>query len=294
MSYPGGQQFDPYSGESVPHQYGGGSTYRGLGAFDEPPRPNRKPIVLAVVAVLVIAGAAVGAYFLSTSDGGENPQANRPPVQTSSSAPPSTSSSPPGTETSAPADLKADPVVDGWQVAISPKEAVAYDVSDDWSVESPGTLTGFEDGNGRRVIMHGVSTYRSDFCKADDGSYRGQAGFMTAGDADPKKVPAVAVKLWATAAAELPKDSDKVQAGAVKPVDIEGGQQAWMSTTTVRKPAKSVCAPDVLKVTAVAFVPREGGDTALFIMHADADVDDELPAAEAQKVIGSLRSTGSD
>lgn len=302
MSYPGGEQFDPYSGEPVPHQYGGepvhqyggGSTYRGLGAFDEPPRPNRKPLVLAVVAVLVVAGAAVGAYFLSASgdDDGENPQAVPPPVRTSSSAPPSTSSSQP--ETTTPTDLKADPVVDGWQVAISPKEAVAYDVSDDWTVESPDTLTGFEDGNGRQVIMHGVSTYRSDFCKADDGSYRGEAGFMTAGDADPKKVPAVAVKLWATAAAELPKDSDKVQAGAVKPVDIEGGQQAWMSTTTVRNPVKSVCAPDVLKVTAVAFVPREGGDTALFIMHTDTDVDDELPAADAQKVIGSLRPTGSD
>jgi hypothetical protein len=40
----------------------------------------------------------------------------------------------------------------------------------------------------------------------------------------------------------------------------------------------------------VAFVPRKGGDTALFVMHSDEGVDDALPPAEAKKIIGSLRA----
>lgn len=181
-------------------------------------------------------------------------------------------------------------MVPGWQPVLSQKEGAIFDVPDDWTVESPGTLTGFEDGAGRKVIMHGVATYRDGFCKNAANSYRGGAGFMTAGDADPKKVPQIAAKLWATAAGELPEDSPKVTSSAPKRVTIAGGQDAWMSTAVVKNPVKSECPPPSLKVTAVAFVPREGGDTALFIMHTDEGVEDPLPPAEAKKIIDSLRA----
>jgi len=294
MSYPGGpHQYDPYSGQSVPHDYGA-SAYRGLGAYDpEPPRRNRTPVVLAVVAALVLlgGGGAAGYFLTSGSDEPDDRSQQVPPTSTTSSSavPSSTSSSPPTTSRTK-RFAKVEPVVPGWQPVLSQKEGAIFDVPDDWTVESPDTLTGFEDGSGRQVIMHGVATYREGFCKKAANSYRGGAGFMTAGDADPKKVPQIAAKLWATAAGELPEDSPKVTASAPMRVLIQGGQDAWLSTAVVKNPVKSECAPPSLKVTAVAFVPRKGGDTALFVMHTDEGVDDALPPAEAKKIIGSLRA----
>ncbi|MGH3467095.1 MAG: hypothetical protein ACRDQF_05110, partial [Thermocrispum sp.] len=166
MSYPGGQQFDPYSGQSVPHQYGGGSTYRGLGAFDEPPRRSRKPIVLGVVAALITVGLGFGAYYLVSDDTDRSKQSQQQtpaPPASGSSAPPS-SGSPESSGTSTRGGTKTAPVVEGWQVVASSKDGAAFDVSQDWEVETPDTLTGFENGDGVRSIMHSVATYRSGFC----------------------------------------------------------------------------------------------------------------------------------
>lgn len=298
MSYPGGQQYDPYSGQPVPPEYGQQpqqSAYRGLGAYDEPPPPrSRTPIVLAVVAaLLLLGGAGVGVYFLTRDVDGSDSDALTPPTPqtstTSSSAPPSSSTSSPSTS-STKRYTEVEPYVAGWQPVVGPREGAAFDVPDGWTIETPDTLAGFEDGNGRQVLMHSTATYREGECK--EGSYRGGAGFMTAGEADPKEAPQVVAKMWATAAGELPEDSPKVTATAPKRVTIADGKYAWLSTATVKDPVKSECAPPSLKVIAVGFTPSSGGKTAMFVMHLDTDVDDELPAADAKKIIGSLRAVG--
>ncbi|WP_028850302.1 hypothetical protein [Thermocrispum municipale] len=300
MSYPGGEH-DPYSGQPVPHYYGGGSTYQGLGAFDQPPRRPRTPLIIGVVTAIVLVAGGVGVYFLAT--GGEDEPQNVA-TESSTSAPPSTTSQSPitSTESSPPPDdppsggesSNLKPVVAGWKAVFSAREGAAFDVSKNWTVEPPDALAGFEDKTGLRVVMHGIATYRDGFCSGKPNSNRGRAGFMTAKDLDPAKITATAAKLWATAAMELPEDSPKVKPTPIRTITTHDGKQAWTSTATAKASTGDKCSSDEVKVTAVAFKPHAEGDTALFILYHDTGVKDELPADEAKKIIDSLRAVGGD
>src|SRR5690606_15788909 len=160
MTYPGGEH-DPYSGQPVPHYYGSGSTYQGLGAFEQPPRRSRTALVAGVVTALVLAGGGAAAYFLTTG-GDESPEAApatstsaAPTTAQSSSPPPTSSLAPPTTQSAGSSRVKA--VVEGWAPVFSAREGAAFDVSEDWTVEDPGVIAGFEDDSGIRTAMHGVA-----------------------------------------------------------------------------------------------------------------------------------------
>ncbi|MFO7191843.1 MULTISPECIES: hypothetical protein [Thermocrispum] len=294
MTYPGGEH-DPYSGQPVPHYYGSGSTYQGLGAFEQPPRRSRTALVAGVVTALVLAGGGAAAYFLTTG-GDESPEAApatstsaAPTTAQSSSPPPTSSLAPPTTQSAGSSRVKA--VVEGWAPVFSAREGAAFDVSEDWTVEDPGVIAGFEDDSGIRTAMHGVATYRDGFCAEEKNSNRGRAGFMSVEKLDPKKVARAAAKMWATAAMELPEDSPKVKPTPAQEVEIHGGKRAWLSTATVDNPEDGPCQGEGVKVTTVAFQARPGGLTVVFVLYHDTGVDDELPEDEARRIIGSLRVT---
>ncbi|OLR94099.1 hypothetical protein BJP25_09760 [Actinokineospora bangkokensis] len=300
---------DPNTGQPVPYQQPGypqggypqqQGGYQGFGMYQQPPgqppRKSRTPWVIAAVVVLVLAIGGVGALIYFNQD--EDQPVAGPP--TSSSAPtsapstqkststskkPSTSSTPTQVE-----DILVDSVVTGWQGVLSYKENVAYDVPKDWVVETPGTIVGFEDNNGKPVaVMHGVTTYKEDACTSVKGSYRGHAGFVTAGTTEPERAATNGVKLFADAAALNPDGTTApVQAEAAKPTKVNAGKvDAFIATAvlTVNQPGE--CPSPSVLFTAVAF--KNGANTALFMMYQDQGVSDALPTESAEKIVQSIR-----
>lgn len=317
MSYPGGPHnqgnVDPFSGEPIPHQYPGtnpgygaappyeqgqfNSSYQGFGAYSpqKPPRGKGPIILVAVLALVVLAGSGVTAFVLlgddedparTSSAGSASPTASGPSASDTATS----ASSAPATSATGERDVNVDAVTPGWQGVLSPKENVAYDVPDEWEPESEGTVAGFEDESGPRTIMHGVSTYLEDACPKVNGSSRGKVGFMTAGDIAPEKAARAGVILWGEAAAELPEKSGEVEPSAVRDVPIAGGKiTAKSSSAVVDLPKGQECPAPKMKITTVAFTPVQGGDTALFIVHTDVGVRGELDDDTAKKIIASLR-----
>ncbi len=178
----------------------------------------------------------------------------------------------------------------GFQGVLSYKENVAYDVPADWKVETPGTLVGYEDNDGKPVaIMHGVSTYEPDACPDVSGSNRGNVGFETAGTVAPADAAPAGAKVFADGAA-LDDDGSSAPVTTTAPVDVKvdhGTIAATMATATVTPPASARCAAPTMLITAVAFRTTKG--TALFIMSLDQGTSDALAPTLAQQIIASLR-----
>ncbi|CRK58551.1 putative membrane protein [Alloactinosynnema sp. L-07] len=313
MSTPGGPywqepppqyQVDPITGRPnyfQPQQqqpYGG---YQGFGMYQppEPPKPNRTPWILALVAVLVLVGGGVTAFLLLKDDESPTPTAG----PTSSSAPTTTKGKPssptPKPTTAKPTtsrtptevdDVKVDAVTPGFQGVLSYKDKIAYDVPADWKIETPGTVVGFEDNNGKVVaIMHGVTTYRHNACPAVKGSYRGHVGMVNAGDADVTRAAKNGAKLFADGAA-INKDNTKAPVAVTEPVPTKVGQgkiDAMMATATMTVNQPGECPSPSVLFTSVAFKVKS--DTFVLISYQDQGVADALPPEVLEKIIASVR-----
>lgn len=292
VNHPGGGrepeylQVDPLTGEPIPL-----SVPIATQPAPEPPAmpgpPPRRAIgpVIAVVSVVVLLAVLGGALLvaLAVMVGGEGEVVAGDTESGSDITAPLT---PPLSLD----DIKVKPATKGWQGVLSPLDGVAYDVpKKGWTVESPGVRAGFEDESGPRTIMRGVSTFHRDAC--DGQGVRGRAGFMPAGDVDPARGVEVAAPYWAEAAAELPENSGKVQASPATSVRIADGELTAQMSSSVVSTAHldSDCPAPLLMVTAVAFQPTPGGETAMFILFYDLGVDDQLSDRIANKIIASLR-----
>src|SRR5699024_9449872 len=152
------------------------------------------------------------------------------------------------------------------------RTSVAYDVPGGWKVESPTVLVGFEDESGPRTAMHAVTTYKDEACPGVSGSSRGHAGIMGSPmeDIAPRRAAEAGAKLWATAAAEIPKDDPSVKP-EVRRISLDSGRKAWTATATVAPPGDGDCSAPKIKFTTVSFKPRGGDGAVLFILYTDQD-----------------------
>ncbi|WP_436501174.1 hypothetical protein [Actinokineospora sp. HUAS TT18] len=313
MSTPGGPywqepqpqyQVDPITGQPAYYQpqqqqpYGG---YQGFGMYQppEPPKPNRTPWILALVAVLVLVGGGVTAFLLLKDDESPTPIAGpsssaaptttktsaKGPTLKPTTAKPTTSRTPTEVE-----DIKVDAVTPGFQGVLSYKDKVAYDVPADWKIETPGTVVGFEDNDGKVVaIMHGVTTYRPDACPTVKGSYRGHVGMVAAGDAEITRAAKNGAKLFADGAA-INKDNTKEPVTVTEPVPTKVGQgkiEAMKATATMTVTKPGECSSPSVLFTSVAFQVK--GKTFVLISYQDQGVADTLPPETLDKVIASVR-----
>lgn len=266
------------------------STYQGLGAFSAPgggPDPSRRKwIVAAVVALVLALGGGATAYFL-TRDGSAEADDPPPAPPTSTTTSPTSTTTGPTSTTTTPGTTELEPTVAGWQAVASAKADAAYDVPDDWRVESPDYISGFEDDGGElQVAIHGVSTYKPKACPEADGSIRGRTGFATPDGDDPAQAAERAAIQWVAAATG--KDAADISPDEPSQVDIaEGDITATVVTAEAAAPQGSCSAPRV-QVTAAAFQPP-GGQTVLFVMYQDQGVDDALATDTAEKIVRSLR-----
>jgi hypothetical protein len=270
--------------------------YGGLGGYQMPPpgppRRNHLPWILGLVAIVVVGGVTATLLLINKDDKPTNaagsPTSERPAPTTTIE----TTTPPPTTDTTplSPEDIQTDPVIPGWQGVLSPRDKAAYDTPPDWQVESPGTIVGFEDNEGKPVaLMHGVATYKPDACPDSPGSYRGHVGFVTADDLDPKKAAPGAAKLFADAAA-LNEDGTKARVTVSAPTPVKVAQNsidAVRASATLTNDKPDGCDAPSIEFTAIAF--KTGGQTGLFMMYMDQGTADALPADVAEQVISSVR-----
>jgi hypothetical protein len=238
---------------------------------------------------LVVAGSAALAIAPPANKVDGVPQA-APLAATSAPVVPSPSSpNPSGSTAPAPsANNKVASTTPGWQGILSTKDNVAYDLPPDGWDTRPGFISGYDSGSVKATI-HESSTYKMGACPDVDGSDRGKAGFMSAGDNAVDVAARGSVRLWAQAAGT--GDDGKVPDVPLPPttqIPIDGGKlQATSSTVTFTPPADEGCRAPSVQVTSAAF--KVGTQTVCFLLVLDQQVPDALPAADAQKILASLR-----
>lgn len=266
------------------------STYQGLGAFDSPsdePSAGRTRRRTGIIVAVVVALLAAGGITYALTSGGD-PQAEGPGPSPTTSAGPTTTTGPtttgPTTTTSERPE-KVEPVFPGWLPVVSKEAGAVYDVPDSWRVESPDYVTGFQgDGDTLKVSIHGVSTYKPEACPEAKGSIRGRAGFADAGSGDLRTVAETAAEQWIEAATG--QDGDEATVSEPEEVELATEGTVTMVTADADAPDGECSAPRV-RVTTAAF--ESAGQTVLFVMYQDQDVDDALPDDVAKTIVGSLR-----
>jgi hypothetical protein len=279
--YPGQQQQQPQYPQQQPYQ----SNYGGFGMYQQPPQGppprNRRTltIVLTLVGVLVLAGV-VTTVVLLTRNG--QPQAGE---RTQTSTPPTTS-----------AGLKPlDPRVPGWQVAVSNRRNVAYDVpKTQWTKDDPDEIAGMGPSDGDFVTGTGAAYYMKGYCAGQAGSVRAGTA-VTANDTEgPEQSAPDTAKHWATVAYKSDSgQAPDVKSEPAKQIKISDGKvTATLSVADVTTPkSTNTCTPPNAKVYAAAVKTSDTGSVIL-VLFADQGVPNALTDADAMKIMTSMRPSG--
>ncbi len=280
-----GQYF--YPGQVGPGQVGpGGPTGQG------PQQGSRTGLLvgLAIAGLVLAVGVVAGVVYIR-GDGASDPAANTSttaPPATGQSGGPSPSSRPPVTSSRA---ATPDPLVPGWQVAVSGKRRLAYDVPPGWKVLGEETIVGFDDTTGEPLIgMSGAATYQDGYCAEADASWRAATGFSGYRDTDLALVATDAARKWGRFGYLGPDDQEPaVEVAPASELTVNGIVGAY-STATIRVTAPAPCAPPSAVVHTFALPADEG--SYVFIVISDQEVPDALPADQIRRIIETVRTTG--
>jgi hypothetical protein len=285
-SYPGynyGQQpqYPGYPQQQPQYQQPYQSNYGGFGMYTQPPQgPKRSrrtlTIVLTLVGVLVLAGVGT-AIVLLTRDG--QPQAGQRTTQ--AATPPPTSS----------ARKPLDPRVPGWQVAVSNRRGVAYDVpKTQWTKEDPDQIAAMGPSDGDFVTGTGAAYYQKGYCAGQASSVRAGAAVTANDNESPDQASPDTAKHWATVAY-------KSDAGQLPDVTVEPSQHikiadgkidATLAVADVTPHSTNPCSPPSAKVYVASVAPQSTGSVIL-VLFADQGVPNALSADDAMKIMTSMR-----
>jgi hypothetical protein len=277
MSYPGG----PGNHQQPPQPYHQpyGQPYQGF----PPPKKSRAGLWLGLGALVLVIAVGTTLFFVLRDDR-QQPQAAPAPT----SAPPAPSTprdSAPQPENNS---NQVPAVTPGWQGLVSTRDKVAYDLPPQGWSTTPGTEDGFDTGPAK-IVLHDASLYKLGACPQLEGSIRGRAGFVTAGQIDVGNAARGAVRLWQQAStAGADGKAPDVPQPPTAPLSLAGGAiQATTATATFKPGPGEECGPPSIKVTSVAF--KVGEQTVCFLLALDQETPDTLPEADAQKILASLR-----
>jgi hypothetical protein len=243
-------------------------------------------VFVAVMAVLVvILGGSVTAAVLMYRHGERHSAALPPPASGLPSAPavavPST-----------PVPTSASAKVPGWRAVVAVNHGVIYDVPPGWKVQSPDTIVGFEDAQGRpEVVGSGVARYKEGYCQGHSGSWRAETAVTGYTTTDLAADAADAARKWGTYA----YTPDNGQAPAVslspaKAIDAGGTPAQEVTATVTVRDHSDPCEPPRGIVHAVATTLKNGKVSVLIVV-ADQGVADAADDADLLKIAGSLRRT---
>ncbi|MGX9225879.1 hypothetical protein [Streptomyces albus] len=257
---------------------------------------RKKTVVISVVAAVAVVAAAVTGFavFGGGDDDGKKTKADKstsPDVGKKSPEPEKSGGTEPGGG-GAEKDSKdpSEPVVKGWQTVTNPKWYSAFDVpkSEDWTVRSPGTITGFEDDKGKVLVaMSAPAYYKDNWCKESSRAAVGTKGGQ--GSKSTKEAAKIAAGNFAIAGFDQ-KRKGTLKVSEAKPFENKHGIKGHTSTATVSGvPTDDKCAPSAGKVVTASWI-NSNGDLAIWVLYTDAGVKDEVPDATIKKIMGSLRN----
>ncbi|QUQ68106.1 hypothetical protein [Kutzneria sp. CA-103260] len=286
-SYPGytyGQQQPQYPGyqQQQPYQ----SSYGGFGVYQQPPQGkpprNRRTltIVLALAGVLVLAG--IGTTVVLLTRNGQQQAGN----QTQQATAPATTSA-----------LKPqDPRVPGWQVAVSNRRNVAYDIpKTQWTRKDSDDIVSLGPSDGDFVTGTGAASYLPGFCGGKPGSVRAGTAVTASDTEGPDKSAPDIAQHWAAVAyksadASQPTDVKVEPSQQIKIAD--GKVNATLAIADVAIPASAdPCVPRSAKVYAAAVSTSDTGSVIL-VLFADQGVPNALSDDDAKKIMTSMRPAG--
>ncbi|WP_445516002.1 hypothetical protein [Streptomyces sp. NEAU-174] len=275
-----------------------------------PPRDNKKrtTTIAIVAAIAVVAAAAItGVLVLGKGDSGggdESKGKDKTPASTSAPASEEPTEDPGGGGADNPraggdtTDVKA--VIPGWKPVVSPKRHNAFDVPPDWTIESPGLSTGFEDDKGKPlVVMSAPARYKKDYCSVKDkDGYVDKSHAAGAGSkgAQGAKSEASAAKIeaenWVFAAFDQKQTGTRKVTDAKKFKSAHGleGYTASATVTGVKKTDK--CTTDGKSVT-VTYTDTNG-DFATWVLYSVKGTKEEVPDSTIKKIMSSLRPVKSE
>ncbi|MFF2083294.1 hypothetical protein ACFVVM_05940 [Nocardia sp. NPDC058176] len=269
------QQYPPQYAGQQPYQQQPGYAQQPYGyapqAYPGPPRRNGGSgtivAVVALIAVVVIGGAVALAYAAGAFD------------DSSTAASATTSVTPTGPLTG----TSTAPVSPGAQGVLIPEYRVAYDVPTAWTIDSEYasvSLTG-RTGTfaGRGKTFEGAS-----FCPGS--AYRALAGVGTSTESDPAAAATAVAKISAESGY-----SDSTGGKLTTPTSLttqSGLTGQFVETSGPWTPRVAGCTVNAYSVYTFAFQNAAGQVLALTIL-ADRNATGELTAAEAKKMITSLR-----
>jgi hypothetical protein len=205
------------------------------------------------------------------------------PAATPSSAAPSPTAKPTPKPKPKP-KLKA--TIHGWQPVGHHVRRIAYDAPPTWKVASAVTIIGFEDSHGPQTAMSAASEYRSDFCKAGDGSSRAGAGVAAARGSNLSAAAHAAARDWGKAAYEDGAKHATMKIGKPKALRIPGVHAVEVvANVTVPKPGKCGAPRGMVQAVAIS-----GGRSAgIFIVYADLNVKSAAPTKVLNEMVSSVR-----
>ena len=270
--YTGNQTWGPASSPGGPGKPGGGNR-------------RRNTAIALVASVAVVAAAVLGGVLLFDGSDDEGAQ--------SASTPPAARQDKPRSEPSK-ADPEpaasdgSDPVTPGWQSVVNPKWFSAFDVpkTQDWTVERPGMITGFEDENGKMLVgMSAPAYFKKEWCKSATRAAVGTKGAQ--GSKNTKQAAQIAASNFAIAGFDQ-KQQGTLKKTPPKRFTNKHGITGHLATARVTgAPKEDKCAADG-KVVAVSWV-NKNDDLSLWVFYADANVKDEVPHSTVRKMLASLR-----
>ncbi|NSC20400.1 hypothetical protein FM076_03870 [Streptomyces albus subsp. chlorinus] len=257
---------------------------------------RKKTVVISLVAaVAVIAATVTGFVVFSGDDGAKKDEAGESASPSAPEKPKESDTSEPGgggggDEGGKKAKDPSDPVVPGWQSVVNPKWYSAFDVPDtkDWSVSSPGTITGFEDDKGKVLVaMSAPAYYKDNWCKESSRAAVGTKGGQ--GSKNTKEAAEIAAENFVLAGYDK-KQKGSLKVTKAKPFKNKHGIKGHTATAQVTNaPKEDKCSTSAGKAVTVSWI-NSNGDLAIFVLYTDAGVKDELPAATIKKITGSLRN----
>lgn len=287
-SYGQQQQYPGYQQQQPQYQQPYQSNYGGFGMYQQPPQGppprNRRTltIVLTLVGVLVLAGIATTVVLLTRGNG--QPQAGERTQQ--ASAPPSTSAT----------RKPLDPRVAGWQVAVSNRRNVAYDIPKaQWTKLDPDDVASMGPSDGDFVTGTGAAYFMKGYCAGQPNSVRaGTAVSANDNEAPDRSAPDTA-QHWATVAYK--SDSGQAPTVQMEPSQqikiADGKVDATLSIADITTPpaAGNPCVPPQAKVYAAAVKTSDTGSVIL-VLFTDQGVPNALSDDDAKKVMSSMRPAG--
>ncbi|MFE9774575.1 hypothetical protein ACFYOV_23450 [Streptomyces sp. NPDC005931] len=295
---PGYQQPNPYpqqpqwgtpapAGEPGPPQGGGGG--------------SRTKLVAIVAATAVVLTAGVTGFLVLGGDKEDTAgkKDGKPSATTSkdTSAEPSTSAS--GDNPRGGDEEKA--TVPGWKVVVNTRFGTKFDVPADWEIESPGTSVGFEwedkDGEMDRTTVTAPAYLKSKWCTSDDdkdgreedtalatAGTRGENGAKDTDMAAETRVP------WWIFGGYTQPDKKSVKFAKPKPYTTKSGLKGSVATAhSENTPQNGKCDSEGKAIT---FAFKNGaGDFVTWNLYGAKGVEDEIPEATVQKILGTVRLT---